>query len=118
MMLLMQVVLLGEYRALPFSSLFWVFTFPVATTSNFAVRWFAASTVPGREIYAWAALTVSTVFVLAIASRTLAGLVPKAGPAAQTNDAQHPARLRGRGGRVAVAAEGVAPATASPAPLG
>lgn len=118
MMLLMQIVLLGEYRALPFSTLFWVFTFPVATTSNFAVRWFAASTVPGREIYAWAALSVSTVFVLAIATRTLAGLARKAGPATQTNDVQPPTRLRGRGGRVAVAAEGVTPATASPAPLG
>ena len=41
MMLLMQVMLIGDYRKLPFSPLFWVFTFPVATTANYAVRWFA-----------------------------------------------------------------------------
>lgn len=31
---LMQLLLIGEYRKLAFSPLFWVFTFPVATTAN------------------------------------------------------------------------------------
>lgn len=115
MMLLMQVALLGEYRALPFSTLFWVFTFPVATTSNFAIRWFAASTVPGRDIYAWAILTLSTVFVLAIASRTVAGLVRRTGANAQTKDARPATRLKDRGTRVAATTEGISPAAASAA---
>lgn len=81
MMLLMQVLLVGVYRALPFSTLFWVFTFPVATTSNYAVRWFTTSTVPGRELYAWAILALSSLFVLVIATRTVTGLIRRSTPA-------------------------------------
>jgi tellurite resistance protein len=74
-MLLMQLLLIGEYRKLAFSPLFWVFTFPVATTANYAVRWFAASDLPGREIYAWTILALATAFILAIAVRTVAAAV-------------------------------------------
>jgi tellurite resistance protein len=70
-MLLMQLFLIGEYRKLPFSPLFWVFTFPVATTANYAVRWFAASNLPGREIYSWIVLALATAFVMAIALRSV-----------------------------------------------
>lgn len=69
-MLLMQLFLIGEYRKLPFSPLFWVFTFPVATTANYAVRWFAAANLPGRETYAWIALALATAFIMAIALRS------------------------------------------------
>ncbi|CAH0221974.1 Tellurite resistance protein TehA [Arthrobacter sp. Bi83] len=75
MMLLMQVMLIGDYRKLPFSPLFWVFTFPVATTANYAVRWFAASSLPGREIYAWTILALATAFVMAIAVRSTAAAI-------------------------------------------
>jgi tellurite resistance protein len=74
-MLLMQLLLIGEYRKLAFCPLFWVFTFPVATTANYAVRWFAASDLPGREIYAWTILALATAFILAIAVRTVAAAV-------------------------------------------
>jgi tellurite resistance protein len=70
-MLLMQLFLIGEYRKLPFSPLFWVFTFPVATTANYAVRWFAASNLPGREIYSWTILGLATAFVMTIALRSV-----------------------------------------------
>jgi len=66
-MLLMQLLLIGEYRTLPFSPLFWVFTFPVATTANYAVRLFAQSSLPGRETYAWIILALATAFVITIA---------------------------------------------------
>lgn len=71
MMLLMQLFLIGEYRKLTFSPLFWVFTFPVATTANYAVRWFAASNLPGREIYSWIILALATAFVMTIALRSV-----------------------------------------------
>ncbi|GAA3316197.1 TDT family transporter [Arthrobacter ramosus] len=70
-MLLMQLLLIGEYRKLPFSPLFWVFTFPVATTANYAVRWFAASNVPGKEIYSWIILALATAFITSIAARSI-----------------------------------------------
>lgn len=70
-MLLMQVLLIGDYRKLPFSALFWVFTFPVATTANYAVRWFAAANLPGREIYSWTILALATAFILYIAFRSI-----------------------------------------------
>ncbi|QCO99668.1 TDT family transporter [Arthrobacter sp. 24S4-2] len=74
-MLLMQLLLIGEYRKLAFSPLFWVFTFPVATTANYAVRWFAASNFPGREIYSWTVLALATAFVLVIAGRSVAAAI-------------------------------------------
>jgi tellurite resistance protein len=74
-MLLMQLFLIGEYRKIPFSPLFWVFTFPVATTANYAVRWFAASNLPGREIYSWITLALATAFILAIATRSIAAAI-------------------------------------------
>lgn len=70
MMALMQVMLLPQYRKLPFSPAFWVFTFPVGATTNYAIRWLAATSLPGREIYAWTILGLATAFTLAIAART------------------------------------------------
>lgn len=95
MMLLMQVLLIGVYRELPFSTLFWVFTFPVATTSNYAVRWFTSSAVPGREIYAWAVLALSSVFVLVIAARTVAGLIRRSTPAVPVESHRPAPMVRG-----------------------
>lgn len=70
-MLLLQILLIGEYRKLAFSPLFWVFAFPVATTANYAVRWFAASNLPGQEIYSWTILGLATTFILTIAARSV-----------------------------------------------
>jgi tellurite resistance protein len=78
-MLLMQVMLLPEYRKIPFTQMFWVFTFPVATTANYFIRWLATTDLPGREIYAWAILGLATAFTLAIAARTvLTAIAPTA----------------------------------------
>ncbi|MET0954806.1 MAG: TDT family transporter [Cryobacterium sp.] len=74
MMLLVQVVLIGEYRRLPFSLSFWIFTFPIASTANYAVRWFAASGLPGWQIGAWIFLGAATLFIAAIAAMTLTRL--------------------------------------------
>ncbi|WP_306923003.1 hypothetical protein [Arthrobacter globiformis] len=37
-MALTQVMLLPEYRKLPFTQMFWVFTFPVGATANYPIR--------------------------------------------------------------------------------
>lgn len=71
-MTLLQVMLLAEYRKLRFTPAFWVFTFPVGATTNYAIRWLAATSLPGREIYAWTILGLATAFTLAIAARTAA----------------------------------------------
>jgi tellurite resistance protein len=71
MMALMQVMLLPEYRKLPFTPMFWVFTFPVGATANYSIRWLATTDLPGREIYAWAILGLAIVFTLVIAARTV-----------------------------------------------
>lgn len=69
-MTLLQVMLLAEYRKLAFTQGFWIFTFPVGATTNYAIRWLAATALPGREIYAWTILGLATAFTLAIATRT------------------------------------------------
>jgi tellurite resistance protein len=69
-MALLQVMLLPQYRQLPFSPAFWVFTFPVGATTNYAIRWLATTSIPGREIYAWTLLGLATAFTLTIATRT------------------------------------------------
>lgn len=69
-MVLMQVMLLPVYRKLPFTQMFWVFTFPVGTTTSYAIRWLATTDLPGREFYAWIILSLATAFTLAIAART------------------------------------------------
>jgi tellurite resistance protein len=69
-MALMQVMLLPEYRKLPFTHMFWVFTFPVGATTNYAIRWLATTDLPGREIYGWTILGLATAFTLVIAART------------------------------------------------
>lgn len=69
-MTLLQVILLAEYRKLPFTSGFWVFTFPAGATTNYAIRWLAAINLPGWEIYSWSILGLATAFTLAIAART------------------------------------------------
>jgi tellurite resistance protein len=67
----MQLMLLAEYRKLPFTQMFWVFTFPVAATANYSIRWLATTDLPGREIYAWTILSLATAFTLVVAARTV-----------------------------------------------
>jgi tellurite resistance protein len=72
MMILIQIVLIEEYRKLSFSFSFWVFTFPVAVTANYAVRWFAASGLEHWDTWSWTALALASAFVVAISARTVA----------------------------------------------
>lgn len=76
-MLLMQVLLIAEYRKVRFGPLFWVFTFPVATTANYGIRWLTASNVPGGEVYSWAILAMATVFILSVAVGTIVAAIKK-----------------------------------------
>jgi tellurite resistance protein len=69
-MALMQIMLLPHYRKLPFTQLFWVFTFPVGATANYSIRWLATTDLPGGETYAWTILGLATAFTLTIAART------------------------------------------------
>jgi tellurite resistance protein len=70
-MVVIQLVLLDEYRKLPFNFSFWVFTFPVAVTANYAVRWSAAAGIAHWETWAWVALGLASAFVAAIAGWTV-----------------------------------------------
>lgn len=87
-MALMQLMLLPEYRKLPFTQMFWVFTFPVAATANYSIRWLATTDLPGREIYAWTILSLATAFTLAIAART----APQPSPQNRRDKPQHRAQ--------------------------
>ena len=77
-MALTQVMLLPEYRKLPFTQMFWVFTFPIGATANYSICWLATTDLPGWEIYAWTILGLATAFTLAIAARTVqTAIAPK-----------------------------------------
>ncbi|MCC9157910.1 TDT family transporter [Streptomyces parvulus] len=73
-MVLAQVFLLPEYRRLRFTQAWWIFTFPLAATANYTVRWMAAAHVPGWNIWAWSALLLATAFILYVAVRTVSAL--------------------------------------------
>ncbi|UFS58520.1 SLAC1 family transporter [Subtercola endophyticus] len=75
MMLLVQIVLLPEYRKIAFSLAFWAFTFPAASAANFSVRWFAASPFAGWQAVAWVVLGVASAIILAIAARSIVFVV-------------------------------------------
>lgn len=70
-MLLVQLFFVRDYLRLPFSTQFWVFTFPLAVLGNIGVRWAAGVRFAGWQVAGWAALTVSTVLILAILAASL-----------------------------------------------
>jgi tellurite resistance protein len=71
LMLLVQVVLIGDYRKLAFNASFWTFTFPLASSANYAIRGLDAAETPGGAVWSWVILAVVTVFVIAVAGRTI-----------------------------------------------
>jgi len=71
LMLLVQFVLIGDYRKLHFDATFWTFTFPLAATVNYAIRWFDANKTPAGDIWGWVILAITTAAVLAVAARTI-----------------------------------------------
>jgi tellurite resistance protein len=87
MMIVIQIVCVEEYRKLSFSLSFWVFTFPIAVTGNYAIRWFAASGLEHWETWGWTALGLTSALVAAISTKTvvlIAGRRRASVPAAAT----------------------------------
>jgi tellurite resistance protein len=74
-MVLIQVMLLPRYRALPFSLGFWSFTFPVASVAALAITWLHL-----LQPFAWQAITIGvlaavTVLVVLIATKSILLLI-------------------------------------------
>jgi tellurite resistance protein len=74
-MVLIQIMLLPRYRALPFSLGFWSFTFPVASVAALGITW-----LHQLQPFAWRAITVAvlaavTALVLAIATKSVLLLI-------------------------------------------
>lgn len=70
-MVLIQIMLLPRYRALPFSLGFWSFTFPVASVAALTITWLHL-----LQPFAWQAITVGllaavTVLVVCIATKSI-----------------------------------------------
>lgn len=70
-MLLVQLFFLRDYLRLPFSTQYWVFTFPIAVLGNIGVRYSAGLRFTGWEVAGWAVLTISSVLILAIVVASL-----------------------------------------------
>jgi len=71
LMALVQVRLLPRYLKLRFSPGFWAFTFSYAIAVTLALEWIARTNPPGATGYAIGAITAITVFIGAIAVRTV-----------------------------------------------
>lgn len=76
-MILVQVVLIPVYVKVPFGLSWWIFTFPLASTANFAVRWLALS--DGQEMTAWAILAIASAFFLYVVLRSIILLLKRSG---------------------------------------
>jgi tellurite resistance protein len=71
LMVLVQVRLIPVYLKLRFSPGFWAFTFSYAIAITCALEWITRTNPPGATGYAIAAITAITVFIGAIAARTV-----------------------------------------------
>lgn len=70
-MLLVQLLMIRHYSTVPFSFSFWIFAFPAASTTNYVVRWLAISHYAGWHYWAWAAVALTTIFVVAIGAASV-----------------------------------------------
>lgn len=98
MLAVQAVLVVGTYRSLPFGVSWWTFTFPVASTTNFAIRWAATVQVPGWEAAAWSVLGVASAFVVLVAAGSVARRPRRRGA--------HRGRQHPTGGRGAVVQRG------------
>jgi tellurite resistance protein len=71
LMLVVQGALLPVYARLRPGFSFWIFTFPVASTTNYAVRFFATTGLAGWRIWAWGILAIATAFVVLVTAVSL-----------------------------------------------
>ena len=72
-MIAVQGALLDEYRKVPFGQSWWIFTFPLASTANYGVRWMADTRIAWWQAWSWGFVAVSTAFFLYVALGTLLG---------------------------------------------
>ena len=75
LMTLVQVRLIPVYRKLRFSPGFWAFTFSYAIAITCALEWIIRTNPPGATVYAIVAIAAITVFIAAIAARTVVAVV-------------------------------------------
>lgn len=71
LMALVQVRLIPVYLKLRFAPGFWAFTFSYAIAVTCALEWITRTKPPGATAYAIAAVTAISVFIAAIAARTV-----------------------------------------------
>lgn len=70
-LVLAQLLLLPDYRRVGFSLGFWAFAFPVASTTNFAMRWLTAHRIADLETWAWLLTSLATASIAALIARSL-----------------------------------------------
>jgi tellurite resistance protein len=75
LMVLVQLRFVPLYARLRFSSGFWAFTFPYAAVAADALLWITIARPPGATGYAIAVITLITIFIAAIAARTVVAAV-------------------------------------------
>ena len=73
-MALVQIRLIPIYRKLRFSPGFWAFTFSYSIAITCALEWITRTNPPGGTGYAIAAITAITVFIGAIAARSVTAI--------------------------------------------
>jgi tellurite resistance protein len=71
-MLSVQVMFFTQYRILFFTPNFWAFTFSLAASANFIIRWISVERFPGWQAWTWSIAGLVTAFIAAIAVATLA----------------------------------------------
>ena len=77
MLVLVQVLLFGQYRHLSFTMNFWAFTFPVAASANFVMRWLHAEQFPLWRVWSWSLAGGTTAFALALTAASVADRIRK-----------------------------------------
>jgi tellurite resistance protein len=70
-MLSVQVMFFTQYRILTFTANFWAFTFPLAASANFIIRWINAERFPSWQPWTWSIAGLVTALIAAIAVATL-----------------------------------------------
>jgi tellurite resistance protein len=88
-MVIAQARLLPLYRAAGFTAGFWSFTFPWAATATLALRWLALEHPTGQRVYAWVAIVLTTILVIAVAARTIQDIVHRSRRTQHSADRTH-----------------------------
>jgi tellurite resistance protein len=72
LMFLLQLMLIPRYRRGGFNLDFWAFSFPLASSASYAVRWASASRFSGWQIVTWTALGLATAGIGALIAASIA----------------------------------------------